>query len=60
MSVTDFFGGFDIPIYQLYGMSECTGVSTYNIKSMYVSQLKLFDSQVLLIIIIIAILFVCL
>ena len=60
MSVTDFFGGFDIPIYQLYGMSECTGVSTYNIKGIYVSQLKLFYSQVLLIIIIIRITFVCL
>ena len=28
MSVTEFFGEFDITINQAYGMSECTGVST--------------------------------
>ena len=28
MSVTEFFGEFDITIHQTYGMSECTGVST--------------------------------
>ena len=32
MAVTEFLGDFDIPIYQLYGMSECTGVATYNKK----------------------------
>lgn len=32
MAVTEYLGDFDIPIYQLYGMSECTGVATYNLK----------------------------
>ena len=30
MAVTDFFGDFDIPIFQAYGMSETTGVSCLN------------------------------
>jgi long-chain-fatty-acid--CoA ligase ACSBG len=35
-AVTEFFANFDIPIHQVYGMSECSGVSTVNVDSSFI------------------------
>ncbi|XP_019854410.1 PREDICTED: long-chain-fatty-acid--CoA ligase ACSBG2-like [Amphimedon queenslandica] len=35
MAITEFFGDFDIPVFQAYGMSETTGVSCLNCQGSY-------------------------